>query len=129
VDSQLNQYLAVLILLVAAVLFTAGMLVSSALLGQVGRRSKTKDLSYECGMVPVGAGTPRTSIRFHIVAVLFLLFDVAVVLLYPWAVVYRKMLANPDTASLAVFGMLGFVVVLSAAYVYAIKQGAFDWHR
>jgi len=129
VDSQLNQYLAVLILLAAAVLFTAGMLVSSALLGQAGRRSKTKDLPYECGMVPVGAGTPRTSIRFHVVAVLFLLFDVAVVFLYPWAVVYRKMLANPETASLAAFGMLGFVVVLSAAYVYAIKQGAFDWHR
>ncbi|MGC8990125.1 MAG: NADH-quinone oxidoreductase subunit A [Verrucomicrobiia bacterium] len=128
-DSQLNQYLAVLILLGAAVVFTAGMLVSSALLGQAGRRSKAKDLPYECGMIPVGAGTPRTSIRFHIVAVLFLLFDVAVVFLYPWAVVYRKMLANPGTAALSVFGMTGFVVVLSASYVYAVKQGAFDWHR
>ncbi|HOK77978.1 MAG TPA: NADH-quinone oxidoreductase subunit A [Verrucomicrobiota bacterium] len=128
-DSQLNQYLAVLILLAAAVLFTAGMLVSSAILGQAGRRSKTKDLAYECGMIPVGAGTPRTSIRFHIVAVLFLLFDVAVVFLYPWAVVYRKMVANPETAAFAVFGMIGFLVVLSAAYVYAVKQGAFEWHR
>ncbi len=128
-DSQLNQYLAVLVLLAAAVLFTAGMLVGSVLLGQVGQRSRTKDLPYECGMPPVGEGTPRTSIRFYVVAMLFLLFDVGAVLLYPWAVVYRKMLANPETAALAGWGMTVFLAIVSVAYVYAVKQGAFDWDR
>lgn len=127
VDSQLAQYLPVLILIALAIVVTGGMLTLSHLLGKAARRSRTKDTPYECGMIPVGPGSSRFSIRFYLVAMLFILFDIEVVFLYPWAVVYRDMLSNPATANLVFLAMLSFLGVLFVGYLYALKKRAFDW--
>src|SRR6267378_3234918 len=91
-SSQLAQYLPVGLLFLLAVGFAAGTLVVSVLLGQRGRRTGAKDIPYECGMLPVGEGAPRLSVKFYLVAMLFILFDIEVVFLYPWAAVYKIML-------------------------------------
>src|SRR5215471_10575437 len=88
---QILQYIPVLMLGGLAVLFSFGMLVMSVVLGQKGRRSKIKDTAYECGMLPVGEGSPRLSVKFYLVAMLFILFDIEVVFLYPWAAIYKSM--------------------------------------
>ena len=119
------QYLPVLMLGALAVLFSAGMLVGSIILGKTGKRSQIKDTAYECGMLPVGSGTPRLSVKFYLVAMLFILFDIEVVFLYPWAVTYRDMLKTHGGIVLG--GMLSFIGILFAGYVYAIKKRAFDW--
>jgi NADH-quinone oxidoreductase subunit A len=127
VDSQLAQYAPVLILLGLAVAVTGGMLLGSHLLSKAARRSKTKDTAYECGMPPVGVGTPRLAVKFYLVAMLFILFDVEVVFLYPWAVVFKEMLADPATANVIFFGMVSFLGVLFVGYLYAVRKRAFDW--
>ncbi len=124
-QSQLTQYLPVLMLGALAVVFSFGMLVGSVLLGKKGKRTPVKDTPYECGMIPVGPGTARLSIKFYLVAMLFILFDIEVVFLYPWAVVYREMLK--DHAGLIFGSMASFIGILLVGYVYAVKKGAFDW--
>jgi NADH-quinone oxidoreductase subunit A len=124
-ESQLAQYLPVLMLGVLAVVFSFGMLVMSVVLGQRGKRPPVKDTPYECGMIPVGEGTPRLSVRFYLVAMLFILFDIEVVFLYPWAVIYRDMLQ--ENASAILGGMVSFLGVLFVGYLYALKKRAFDW--
>ncbi|HVU08485.1 MAG TPA: NADH-quinone oxidoreductase subunit A [Verrucomicrobiae bacterium] len=126
-DSQLAQYIPVLILLVAAIGFAVGVLFLSVLLGKFGKRSKAKDAAYECGKDPIGEGVPRFSVKFYLVAMLFILFDIEVVFLYPWAVVYRQMLAEHATRNLVFASMLSFIVILFAGYLYALKKKAFDW--
>lgn len=124
-SEQFIQYLPVLMLIVLAVVFCAGMLIGSVLLGKVGRRSRIKDTAYECGMLPIGEGTGRLSIRFYIVAMLFILFDIEVVFLYPWAVVYKDMLQ--DNGGLILGSMLSFLGILFVGYMYAARKKAFDW--
>ena len=123
--SQLTQYLPVLMLGVLAVVFSFGMLLMSVVLGQKGKRPPVKDTPYECGMVPVGEGTTRLSVRFYLVAMLFILFDIEVVFLYPWAVIYRDMLK--ENGGLILGSMISFMAVLLVGYVYAVKKQAFDW--
>ena len=73
-----------------AIGFAAGALIVSVLLGKSGLRTRTKDSAYECGMVPQGEAQPRFSVKFYLVAMLFILFDLEIVFMYPWAVVYRE---------------------------------------
>ena len=124
---QLMQYAPVLMLAILAVIFSFGMLILSVVVGKVGRRSKAKDTPYECGMLPIGEGTPRMSVKFYLVAMLFILFDIEVVFLYPWAVVYKEMLH--EHANLIFGSMITFLGVLFVGYIYALKKGAFDWQR
>ena len=125
--SQVAQYIPVLILFVVAVGFAAGTLVLSVMLGKYGKRTKAKDTAYECGKDPIGEGSARFSVKFYLVAMLFILFDIEVVFLYPWAVVYRQMLADHATRNLVFGSMLSFIAILLAGYVYALKKKAFDW--
>jgi NADH-quinone oxidoreductase subunit A len=125
--SQLAQYIPVLMLLVVAVGFAVGVLVMSVLLGFRSKHNRAKDSAYECGKDPIGEGTPRFSVKFYLVAMLFILFDIEVVFLYPWAVVYRQMLADHATRNLIFGSMLSFIVILFAGYLYALKKKAFDW--
>jgi NADH-quinone oxidoreductase subunit A len=127
VDHEFVEYLPVLLLIGLAAACSAGMLVGSKLAGKLGRGSRVKDSPYECGMRPIGEGTPRFSVRFYLVAMLFILFDIEVVFLYPWAVVYRDLLATH--ANLIFGSMLSFLGVLTVGYVYAVKKGALDWVR
>jgi NADH-quinone oxidoreductase subunit A len=124
-DSQLMQYLPVLMLGVLAVVFSFGMLLLSVWLGKKGKRTPIKDTAYECGMLPIGDGSTRLSVKFYVVAMLFILFDIEVIFLYPWAVVYKAMLQ--DQAGLILGSMISFMTVLFVGYIYAVKKGAFDW--
>jgi len=124
---QFPQYLAVLMLVVLAIAATGGMIVLSLVLGKRGSRSKIKDTAYECGMLPVGGGTTRMSVKFYLVAMLFILFDIEVVFMYPWAVVYKAMLSEPATRNLILGSMVSFLGILFVGYLYALKKKAFDW--
>src|SRR3989442_9585094 len=124
-ESQLMQYLPVLMLGLLAVAFSFGMLLVSVLLGKKGKRTPIKDTPYECGMLPVGEGSTRLSVKFYLVAMLFILFDIEVVFLYPWAVVYKEMLK--ENAGLIFGSMISFLVILFVGYIYAVKKGALDW--
>jgi NADH-quinone oxidoreductase subunit A len=124
-QTQLAQYLPVLMLGVLAVVFSFGMLVMSVVLGQRGKRPPVKDTPYECGMIPIGEGSPRLSVKFYLVAMLFILFDIEVVFLYPWAVIYRDMLKEHGGAILG--AMVSFMLILFVGYLYAVKKRAFDW--
>ena len=109
----------------AAVVFAVVNLFLSVLVGKRGRRSPSKDIPYECGMLPVGQGTPRLSVKFYLVAMLFILFDIEVIFLYPWAVVYKEMLQ--ESANVIFGSMLSFLSVLLVGYIYAVKKRAFEW--
>ena len=126
-DSQLLQYVAVLMLFVLAVAATGGMILFSTLLGKRGKTSKIKDTAYECGMLPIGEGNSRMSVKFYLVAMLFILFDIEVVFMYPWAVVYKAMLADPATRNMILGSMISFLGILFVGYIYALKKEAFDW--
>ena len=122
---MLENYLPILMQFVVAAGFAGVTLAISVLLGKSGERSAVKDSPYECGMLPVGDGQPRFSVKFYLVAMLFVLFDIEVVFLYPWAVTFRDFVS---AGSLTVFwSMLGFVGILAVAYVYALKKGALNW--
>jgi NADH-quinone oxidoreductase subunit A len=124
-DSQLTQYIPVLILFVIAVAFAAGTLILSVVVGKLGKRDRVKDTPYECGMLPIGEGSTRLSVKFYLVAMLFILFDIEVVFLYPWAVIYKEMLR--DNANLIFGSMISFLGILFVGYIYALKKRAFDW--
>jgi NADH-quinone oxidoreductase subunit A len=126
-SEQFIQYLPVLMLGILAVLFSFGMMVGSVIVGKVGKRPPVKDTPYECGMPPIGPGNSKLAIRFYVVAMLFILFDIEVVFLYPWAAIYRDMLQN--NASLILGSMLSFLGILFLGYIYACKKGAFDWKQ
>ena len=124
-DSQLQEYIPVLLLGLVVVLTAAGPLLASVAFGKRGRRNRTKDTAYECGMLPVGKGSARFSVKFYLVAMLFILFDVEVVFLYPWAVVYKEQLAQ--NANLVFGSMMLFLGLFAVGFLYEIKKKAFDW--
>lgn len=124
---MLQDYTPVLIHAIVAVGFATVAMLANIVLGRVGKRNPTKDMVYECGMVPETAGQPRFSVKFYLVAMLFILFDIEIVFMYPWAVVFREFVAEFGTAIL--WSMLSFVLILLFGYVYAIKKGALDWSR
>lgn len=126
-QSQLMQYIPVLLLGLLAVAFAGGTLAASVLLGKRGRTSRVKDMAYECGMLPVGEGSTRLSVKFYLVAMLFILFDIEVVFLYPWAVVFKSMVR--ENAPAIVGSMFCFMVILFVGYIYALKKDAFNWKQ
>lgn len=125
--SQLQQYIPILFLLAAAVGFAGGTLAVSVLLGKSAKTSPAKDAAYECGKDPIGAGSSRFSVKFYLVAMLFILFDIEVVFMYPWAVVYKDMLADHATRNLIFASMISFLGILFAGYIYAIAKDALNW--
>ena len=123
---MVKDYLPILLQAIVAIGFAASALIFSVTLGKAGKRNPTKDTAYECGMVAEG-GQPRFSVKFYLVAMLFILFDIEIVFMYPWAVVYRDFLKQQG--SLILWSMMSFVGVLTVGYVYAIKKGALDWKK
>ena len=125
---MVQDYLPVLLQVLVALGFAGVALLVSVLLGRTGKRNPVKDSAYECGMVSKGDPQPRFSIKFYLVAMLFILFDIEIVFMYPWAVVYRDYIAQ--YSSLPILGsMLGFITILMIGFVYAIRKGALDWKR
>lgn len=124
---MLSDYIPVLLQIVIAAGFAVASLIASALLGKRATTNRTKDSAYECGMNPIGEGQARFSVKFYLVAMLFVLFDIEVVFLYPWSVVYREQIA--EGAAVFFWAMLGFVGILFVAYLYALKKGALEWRN
>lgn len=117
----LNEYLPVLMLLLFAISFAALNIVVSWALGKRGGHNKDKDSAFECGMLPLETGRRRFSVKFYVVAMLFIIFDVEIVFLYPWAIVYQKL------GWFAFVEMLVFLAVLFVGWLYVIRKGALDF--
>tara|TARA_R110002096_G_scaffold19639_14_gene65387 strand:- start:1538 stop:1912 length:375 start_codon:yes stop_codon:yes gene_type:complete len=124
---MLPDYIPVVIQIILASGFAVATLIASALLGKRALRNATKDSAYECGMNPIGGGQARFSVKFYLVAMLFVLFDIEVVFMYPWAVVYREQIGEGVTVFF--WSMLSFVLILFVAYLYALKKGALEWRN
>jgi NADH-quinone oxidoreductase subunit A len=107
--------------------FGASALLISVLLGKSAKRTAMKDSAYECGMLPQGEAQPRFSVKFYLVAMLFILFDIEVVFLYPWAVNFTHMLKTHG--STIFWSMAGFLSLVTVGYVYAIRKGVLDWKK
>jgi NADH-quinone oxidoreductase subunit A len=122
---MLREYQPVLMQIIAAFGLACSMLLFSVLLGKSGTKNTVKDSPYECGMLPQGGGQPRFSVKFYLVAMLFVLFDIEVVFMYPWAVSYKQLLAEGVNVF---WSMAGFAGILFIAYVYALKKGALKWN-
>jgi len=124
-DTTAGDYGSLLIHIVVSVGFALTTWIGSVLLGRIGTRTGVKDVPYECGMLPEPGAQPRFSVKFYLVAMLFILFDIEIVFLYPWAMVYRDYLEQFGMQIL--WTLLSFTVILMAGYVYAIKKGALNW--
>jgi len=123
---MLREYLPILLQIIVAIGFAASALLVSVIVGKSGKRTRAKDTAYECGMIPQGEGHPRFSVKFYLVAMLFILFDLEIVFMYPWVVVYRDTITHNS----AIFwSMLSFISILMVGYVYALKKGALDFKR
>jgi NADH-quinone oxidoreductase subunit A len=117
---MLIEYLAILIYIAIAVAFAVFAIAASYFLGQ-RKPTAIKQSPYECGMTTIGPTYKKIPIKYYIIAMLFLLFDIEVVFLYPWAVVFKQ---------LKVFGfvlMAIFIGILLIAYIYIWKKGALEW--
>jgi len=123
--SQIPAYVPVLILGAVAVGFTVFTLVVSQLLGRP-RPTPAKSAIYECGVPPIGTARERFPIKFYLVCMIFILLDVDAAFLYPWALIFRK-LVQQGLGTFAFVEMAVFVVLLGGGFVYAWKVGALDW--
>ena len=124
---MLETYLPVLLQIVIASGFAGVTLLISVLVGRSAKRNKVKDSVYECGMLPLQDSQPRFSVKFYIVAMLFVLFDIEVVFLYPWAIVYKDYLAAAGGGGSILAVAAGFASILLVAFGYAWKKGVLDW--
>ncbi len=124
---RLIDYLPILLIFILAAGFAVTNIFLSQYIGQ-RKRTRTKMMPYECGKDPVGTARERFSVKFYLIAMIFILFDIEVIFLVPWAVVF-KTLASPafGLRTLIYVEMMVFVVLLLAGYVYILKKGAFDW--
>ncbi len=117
---MLLEYIAIGVMIVVATVIA---LIAIGLGELFGPRKNTqaKNMPYESGMNPYGEGTRRMPVRFYLVAVLFILFDIEVVFFLPWAIAFRKL------GIFGLFEMIVFIVILLIGYVYAWKKGALEW--
>jgi NADH-quinone oxidoreductase subunit A len=121
-NSYTELYFPVLVQAVLAMALAAGLLTVSYLLGK-RVRNRVKDLPYESGITPTGDARQRFSVKFYLVGMLFILFDIEAIFLYPWVVVFRE----PGMAKLAFVEMLVFVILILSGFFYIWRKGALDW--
>jgi NADH-quinone oxidoreductase subunit A len=119
-SSYTELYFPVLLQALLAMALAAGLLTVSALLGK-RVRNRVKDMPYESGIVPTGDARQRFSVKFYLVGMLFILFDIEAIFLYPWVVVYR------DLRMFGFIEMLVFVILILCGFFYIWKKGALDW--
>lgn len=125
-DNHLTPYVPLLMQILAAAGIATGMVVLSAILGQ-RKYSRVKMQAYECGITPTGDAQHRFSVKFYLVAMVFILFDVEAIFLIPWAVVYRELIQT--------YGMFGFwemmvyLGIVLVGFFYIWKKGVLDWNR
>jgi len=119
---MLSDWAPILVFLVLVTGFAVASVVAAMIIG-LRKPTPEKSTPYECGVQPVGTARERFSVKFYLVAMLFLLFDIEAVFLFPWAVVHR------DLRLFGFFEMLLFIGAILAGYVYAWKKGALEWER
>jgi NADH-quinone oxidoreductase subunit A len=117
-----DTFFPVLVQIVIAVLVATGLVALSFLLGK-RVKSRVKDSPYESGIAPTGSARERFSVKFYLVAIVFILFDIEAVFLYPWAVVYREL------KMFAFVEMFLFIILILSGFFYIWKKGALDWSR
>ena len=122
--SYTDVYFPVLVQALIAIAVAGGLLTVSFLLGKK-IRNRVKDMPYESGIVPTGDARHRFSVKFYLVAMLFILFDIEAIFLYPWVVVYREL--NSQMRMFPFVEMLIFVILILAGFFYIWKKGALDW--
>ena len=122
---QLADYVPLLVLMVIAVVLASALVGMSWILGPK-KPSAAKLAPYECGVTPVGSARERFPVKFYLIAMLFIIFDIETVFLYPWAVTFTRW----NTHSLQIFSlfeMIVFIVILFVGYIYVWQKGAFEW--
>jgi NADH-quinone oxidoreductase subunit A len=120
--TELNPYLGIFLLTIAATGFLVTMVILSIVLGPKNP-TKTKQMPWECGAIPVGSvRDQRFNVRFYLIAMLFILFDIEVVFMYPWAVVLEQL------GAFALWQMLSFMAVLVVGFVYVWRKGVLNWN-
>jgi NADH-quinone oxidoreductase subunit A len=120
----MGAYIPLLAMLIVSGVIAGGMVIGSSFLGPK-KPSGYKSSSYECGMSPVGTARERFPIKFYLIAMLFIVFDIETIFLYPWAVTYSGL---PYTIKVFEFGEMAiFVAILFVGYFYILGKGALDW--
>jgi NADH-quinone oxidoreductase subunit A len=122
---NLSDYLPIVLMFLVALGFAGGNVLLSQLVGQ-HKATRTKTMPYECGKDPVGSARERFSVKFYLIAMIFILFDIELIFMMPWAVVFRKLTAE-GLGSLVYFEMLVFIALLLVGYAYVWKKGMFEW--
>ena len=120
---MIQDYLPILLQVIVAIGFAGVAMLASVILGRAGKRNAIKDSAYECGMIPQGEAQPRFSVKFYLVAMLFILFDVEAVFLYPWAIIFK------DLKMFGFWEMLVYIGIVFAGYWYIVKKGVIDWNK
>ena len=124
---SLSDYLPIALMFLVAFGFAAGNVLLSQFVGQ-RKATRTKTMPYECGKDPVGNARERFSVKFYLVAMIFILFDIELIFLIPWAVVFKSFAAAGGSLSTLIYvEMMLFVVLLLVGYVYILKKGLFEW--
>lgn len=123
---ELTDYVPVLIQILLGLGIGVAVLVFSQLFGQRSPRNRFKDSAYECGLPPEGKSATRFSVKFYVTAMLFILFDIEIVFLIPWVLVYRDFLSQNIPILMPV---LFFILLLVAGLVYELKKGALEWDK
>lgn len=124
---RLYDYLPIVLMFIVAAGFAVGNVLLSQLVGQ-RKRTRTKLMPYECGKDPVGSARERFSVKFYLIAMLFILFDIEVIFLVPWAAVFKGLASQSDAMRWFIYlEMMVFVGLLLIGYIYVVKKGAFDW--
>src|SRR4026209_2021908 len=124
---NLYDYLPILLMFVVAGGFAVGNVLLSRFVGQ-RKSTRTKLMPYECGKDPVGTARERFSVKFYMVALLFILFDIEAIFFVPWAVIFRQ-LAVEISKGFVFMEMMLFIVVLLVGYIYVWKKGILDWRK
>jgi NADH-quinone oxidoreductase subunit A len=115
-----EQWLPVLMQAVLALVIACALVALSYLIGRKVK-NRVKDMPYECGIAPTGDARERFSVKFYLVAMLFILFDIEAIFLYPWAVVYKQL------KMFAFIEMLMFVILIMSGFFFVWKKGVLDW--
>lgn len=124
---QLYDYVPILLMFVVAAGFAVGNVLLSQMVGQ-RKRTRTKLMPYECGKDPVGSARERFSVKFYLIAMIFILFDIEVIFLVPWAAVFKSLAAQaPEMRWFVFLEMMVFVGLLLVGYIYVVRKGTFDW--
>jgi NADH-quinone oxidoreductase subunit A len=127
-DFSLSTYFPIFLYLAVIVLFAVGVMVVCHVLGPKAGERDVKLMPYESGMDPIGDARQRFDVRFYLIAILFLVFDVELLFLYPWAAAYQEGTIQSADFKLVVFiEVLVYLVTAAVAYVYAWRRGVFSW--